>query len=84
MKISGRAVVFEVFYPFHKDRLEEPRNRKVVELGLEKVFGVPLAFECVLGKSKKPALVINNDTPVETVGVTDKKDIYDVAKEIFG
>lgn len=76
----GNLLVLEVFYPFHKDRLEEAKNRKIVEKGLTNVFGVDLAFECVLGKSKKQALVIKNDTPVESIS----GDLYDVAKEIFG
>lgn len=90
-KTRGRTLILEVFYPFHKDRLEEPRNRKIVEMGLKKVFHVDMSFECVLAKSKKPVLVISNDTPVEKVNENlsanqneEKKDIYDVAKEIFG
>ncbi len=90
IKLNGRNLTLEVFYPFHKDRLEEPRNRKIVEDGLLKVLGVELAFECVLGKSKKEPLVIRNDTPVENVSENlveekkDKQDLYDVAKDIFG
>jgi len=92
VELDGRKLVLEVFYPFHKDRLEEARNRKIVENGLLKVLGVDLAFECVLGKSKKEPLVIHNDTPIENVSEKladeekkeDKKDLYDVAKDIFG
>jgi len=84
--VRGKVLVLEVFYPFHKDRLEEAKNRKVVEMGLSKVFGISLAFECVLSKSKKEPLVIKNDTPMEAVSneLSKEKDIYDVAKEIFG
>jgi DNA polymerase-3 subunit gamma/tau len=91
LELDGRKLVLEVFYPFHKDRLEEARNRKIVEEGLLKVLGVELAFECILGKSKKEPLVIHNDTPIESVSEKlaeekkdDKKDLYDVAKDIFG
>ena len=89
--IKGKNLTLEVFYPFHKERLEEIKNRKIVEDGLTKVFGKDLCFDCVLVKSKKEALVIKNDTPVESISneliskSEDKnKDIYDVAKEIFG
>jgi len=85
---KSNLLVLEVFYPFHKDRLEEAKNRKIVEKGLTHVFGVDLAFECVLGKSKREPLVIKNDTPVENISEQlaeeGKKDLYDVAKEIFG
>jgi len=90
-RIENGELILEVFYPFHKDRLEESRNRKIVEEGLNKVFGVALTFNCVLSKGKKKALVINNETPRETISEDlvnkekeDKKDLYDVAKDIFG
>ncbi len=90
--IKGKTVHLEVFYPFHKDRLEEAKNRKIVEDCLAKVFGTSLCFECSLSQSKIKPLVIKNDTPMENVSeqlVENKNeagggDIYDVAKEIFG
>jgi len=87
-KLENGLLVIEVYYPFHKDKLEDSRNRKIVEKGLEKVMGVKLAFECKLSKSKKESLVIDNsyesrggeaDKPLE-----EEDKIYDVAKEIFG
>jgi DNA polymerase III subunit gamma/tau len=89
IKLEGRNLTLEVFYPFHKDRLEEVKNRQIVEKGILKVLGVELVFNCVLAKSKKKPLVIGNDTPVESVNENlvekeDKKDLYDVAKDIFG
>jgi DNA polymerase-3 subunit gamma/tau len=93
-KVKGKTVVVEVFYPFHKDRLEEARNRKIVETGLKQVLGLEMLFECVLGQSRKKPLEINNETPLsvvsekleETKVPLDKKgdEIYDLAKEIFG
>lgn len=90
--VKGNILMLEVFYPFHKDRLEEAKNRKIVEDGITKVYGVRLGFECVLSKNKREPLVIKNDTPVEHVSEKlaeegkkqDGGDIYDVAKEIFG
>jgi len=89
--VKGNCLILEVFYPFHKDRLEEIKNRKIVEDGLKCVLGVGMSFECVLAKDKKKPLIINNDTPIENISqelVNDskenKKDLYDVAKDIFG
>lgn len=90
VSVNGKVLKLEVFYPFHKDRLEEAKNRKIVEDCINKVFGIGLCLECVLAKSKKQPLVIKNDTPMENISdkLVDKKtggvDIYDVAKEIFG
>lgn len=90
IKFVDRNLTLEVFYPFHKDRLEEPKNKKIVEEGLFRVLGVELMFDCVLGKSRKAPLIIKNDTPVENVSEQlvekedNKEDLYDVAKDIFG
>ena len=90
IKFEDRRLILEVFYPFHKDRLEEPKNKRIVEEGLFRVLGVELVFDCVLGKSRKAPLIIQNDTPVENVSdqlvekKDDKEDLYDVAKDIFG
>jgi DNA polymerase-3 subunit gamma/tau len=89
IKFEGRNLTLEVFYPFHKDRLEETKNRQIVEKGLQKILGVEITFDCILGKSKSKPLVIKNDTPMESVNENlvekeDNKDLYDVAKDIFG
>jgi len=90
VKFDGRNLILEVFYPFHKDRLEEVKNKKIVEEGMFRVLGVELTFDCVLGKSRKAPLIIQNDTPVENVSdqlvekKDNKEDLYDVAKDIFG
>ncbi|MDD4937760.1 MAG: DNA polymerase III subunit gamma/tau [Candidatus Shapirobacteria bacterium] len=89
--VKNGVLVLEVFYPFHKDRLEEVKNRRIVEDGIEKVFGVNLEFKCILAKDRKKPLVIDNQTPVENISEDlieankgSKKDLYDVAKDIFG
>jgi hypothetical protein len=88
VKISGRSIVCEVFYPFHKDKLEEQKNRKIVEKGFISVFGVEMTFECVLAKSKLEPIVVKNDTPQEVVtppaNQASGDEMYDVAKQIFG
>lgn len=86
-KISGGAIICEVFYPFHKDKLEEAKNRQIVEEGFKSVFGVAMTFECVLAKSKTEPIVVKNDTPEEVVAPTPSAtgdEMYDVAKQIFG
>jgi len=89
-KIEGKQLLVEVFYPFHKERLEENKNRAIVEKGLLQVFGTEIAFGCVLSKDKKEPLVIKNDTPIEKVSEElakeekKEKDLYEVTKEIFG
>ena len=54
LSIEGNSIIFEVFFPFHKERLESPKSRKMVEELLEEVYGIPLKVRCVLSKEKKP------------------------------
>lgn len=82
-EINGDQVIFEVFYPFHKERLEEQKNKKIVEKGLETVFGQALNFACVLSKRRGRPVVIKNEKTEQKTPVSDD-ELYDVAKEIFG
>jgi DNA polymerase-3 subunit gamma/tau len=82
--VDKGVLTIEVYYPFHKDKLEEPKNREIVEMGIKKVFGIETSLRCVLAKNKTKPLMIMNDTPLEKVSEELKNDIYDVAKEIFG
>ena len=81
-EIRYNMLVVEAFYPFHKDRLEEEKNKRVVEMVLAKVFGVDLVFKCVLAKEKRPPIVVKTEEDIKPVLQTG--DLYDVAKEIFG
>jgi len=76
VRVEGNKLIAEVFYKFHKERLEDDRNRLIVEKGLQELFSVPILFECELASKM-----------VKQIGVDDKKneeEMYDVAKEIFG
>lgn len=90
IKVEGDMVEIEVFYPFHKDKLEEAKNRVIVEIGISEIVGKELRVKCSLGKlkrSKEPVVL-----PVEEVTTSEIDsgpnggggDIYQIAKEIFG
>jgi len=84
--VKEGVVVLEVFYPFHKQKLEEDKNRKTVEQGLVKVFDCQLLVDYVLSQTRKKAVVIGNKPLKMEEGEKggEEKDMYDVAKEIFG
>jgi len=82
IKIENGVIVFEVFYKFHKERLEDVKNRIIVESGLSKVFGQNYGFSCVLGKSMVEAFRIDSKELVRKE--VSENDIYTTAKEIFG
>ena len=47
--IQGSDLTIEVFYPFHKDQLEQEAKRRIVEEAVARVWG-RLRVKCVLGK----------------------------------
>lgn len=54
--IDGKSIVVEVFYPFHKERLESARTRKLIEGLSESVFGIGMNFKCRLSEEKPKRL----------------------------
>ncbi|HAR38221.1 MAG TPA: hypothetical protein DCS09_06430, partial [Porphyromonadaceae bacterium] len=48
--VEGGVVVIEAFYPFHQERLSDPRVRDILATVLKKLFGVKVKVEIVLGK----------------------------------
>ncbi len=38
-ELKGKVLVVKPFYPFHKEKLEEPKNRRILEGAAEQVYG---------------------------------------------
>jgi DNA polymerase-3 subunit gamma/tau len=73
-KVNNDQLILRVFYPFHKDKLEENRNRQIVENGLKQVCHTDVTIKCILAKKKK-----KKKTKAKKV----KEDISEVAEQIF-
>ncbi len=52
ISINGKFVMLEVYFAFHKERLETHKNRDYIEKALLEIFGVPLSIKCELSTSK--------------------------------
>ncbi|MCR4324288.1 MAG: DNA polymerase III subunit gamma/tau [Candidatus Curtissbacteria bacterium] len=80
MEFDGVNLVLEVFYKFHKEKLEEPKIAKLLEETLSDVYGQKISLRTVLAqkRSKLP-------TPVEKSDVVDvsSEDLSKLAQEIF-
>jgi len=68
-------LTLEVFYKFHKERLETEKCRRIVEKTVGEVIGVPVKLKCVLGEKK------SNQTIEQSSN--EEMDILEVANEIF-
>lgn len=67
IKVDGTTLILEVFYQFHKERLETEKCRRIVEEVVGTVLGNPLKLKCVLGEKPK----------------AEESDIIKVANQIF-
>lgn len=76
--VAGGRLVLEVFYQFHKERIEALPFRAVLEEIASKVFGKEVKLVCVLSGAPMRA--------IDLVNVTGEisEDIVDLAEKIFG
>lgn len=74
---NGKEVCLTFPYKFHKERVEDTKNRELVEEILNKVYGERYSVKCVL----KPSMSTEQVVPEKPIG---KDDLLDDALEIFG
>ncbi|MBU0535273.1 MAG: DNA polymerase III subunit gamma/tau [Patescibacteria group bacterium] len=80
--VEGNLLILEVFYPFHKERLESMRTRKILEDLSKSVFGICLGAKCVISadkpkKLKKGESGILTDMNISIPVSVDKKSILE-------
>ena len=49
-KIKGRKLIIRALYPFHKEKLEEPKNQAILEAAAKEVYGKKLKIEVKIVK----------------------------------
>jgi DNA polymerase-3 subunit gamma/tau len=77
---DGRLLTLEVFYRFHKEKLEEPKILAMLDRNMQEVVGRPVSFKFVLAKreSKPTVAVIASDV----VDIREN-ELEKIAQEIF-
>jgi DNA polymerase-3 subunit gamma/tau len=82
VNFDGGTLTLDVFYRFHKERLEDGRHRKILEEVIGAVLGVPIRVVCTL--AEPPAKKIEEKKEASVVLTEgEDEDIIKVAKEIF-
>jgi len=79
LKMERNFLTLEVFYKFHKERLETEKCRSIVEEVASQILDIPIKLKCVLGEKKNTPSLVQTDK--ESNG--DKNDIMDIAGKIF-
>lgn len=54
--IKGKFLVLEVYFSFHKERLEHSKNREIIESVLKELFGMHLSVMCEVSANKPQKL----------------------------
>ncbi len=56
LRLEDNFLILEVYFSFHKERLESLKNRLIVEAALAELLGVSLGIRCVLNEEKPKKL----------------------------
>lgn len=76
-------LVFEVSYPFHKERLESNKNRQLIEGLLEEIYGTVIKVRCVLckekpkAKNRDPEVLTDYNVAIPPLGEASLLDVFD-------
>lgn len=92
VRVDGNVVVVGVLHPFHKGKIEDPRNKEVVEKVLMQFTGTPYRLSCVVQSSdtqvnqnrqekKKKAIL---DDPVVQAARNMGGKVVDVRLDVSG
>jgi len=89
---DGNTLQLDVFYQFHKERLEDIRHMRILEEVIAKIIGSQVKVICTLAappekivqKVNVPASSKQNKKPDVVLTEDGDEDIINVAKEIFG
>ena len=75
IRLEGKSIIVEVFYPFHKERLESASTRKLIAGLSKEVFGVDLNFKCVLSKEKPKKFSKDESGKLTDLNVINPKNV---------
>lgn len=79
-QINGDYLTIEVFYSFHKDKLEEPKTLKMLEDKMAQIYKSSVSLKFVLAKREQSVPKTVRESDVIEAGASD---LSKVAAEIF-
>jgi DNA polymerase-3 subunit gamma/tau len=78
---DGKSLQLGVYYKFHKERLDDLRNKKLLEDVIASIFNNPVRVDCTL--TEIPPEAIKKVDLVEPQTAPKEPDITQVAQDIF-
>jgi DNA polymerase-3 subunit gamma/tau len=85
--VEGREVVLGFYYPFHKEKIEEPRNKALVESAVSQVVENSCHIRCVLsprGERQTQPVQKPVERPQEDIVEEDEETVKDRYSSIAG
>ena len=73
LKIEEGTLILEVFYKFHKERLEEPKNKNILEKVVSEVLTAPTKVRCIL--KEKVARTLKSNESNDTFDTVEKQAV---------
>jgi len=86
LDFDGKDLKLEVFYKFHKERLETEKCRQIVEQVTGQILETPVRLVCVLGQKEVAQggqVGAHHDAPDEVPSASGADDILATAENIF-
>lgn len=85
VSFDGTILVLQFWYVFHKNKLDQDKNRQIVEATASQIVGSPVKIETQLGdKSQKPKREPMAVEDIHNVANVQEENLVDAAMEIFG
>lgn len=81
-EVSGKIVTLRFFYKFHKDMVDQPKNRELVEREMAKIVGREFRIKTILGEKSQAKRVIKPEEVKNVTEVADE-DLVQKAVDIF-
>lgn len=81
-EFSGKIVTLKFFYKFHKDMVDQVKNRELVERELGKAVGREIRVKTILGEKSEAKRIVRTDDVKNIATVTDD-DMVQKAVDIF-
>ncbi len=83
LKVSGGDLIIECDYSFHRDCIQNSKNRDVIEGIINKKIGIPIGIKCVLGDKSKN-LKTEDRSNINEKPAVPSHDLVNAALDIMG
>jgi DNA polymerase-3 subunit gamma/tau len=84
VNVEGDVVTLGFFYPFHRQRIEEPKNRALVESMLGRILSTQVQVRCVMIDKETASAEVQKRRPKDRYSQAVEDPVIQAAVEKFG